>query len=929
MGLLVVGLRGDGRRCNVAPALLATMPVCAAATRSWRLRSAASVQSISTSPTVWGKLARDERGTVVREQTLAAHCRDVAGVFAALLEVPGIARRLATLAGMTHLPPAVRARLTYLVHLHDCGKVNAGFQARHDARAPVVGHVAPLAAIIRSRHADVALSRRALFALGAERLAEWGQGVCELLDAILSHHGKPWGFDDDRRRDVRHWRMTPTGYDPIDALAAIRADADAFLPDVHVAGAAPLPTAAGFVHAIAGLAQLADWIASSGWEHAPSDADRASWAARRLQAIGLDPTRWRATLTARGPLAFETLFDRAPYPHQREAAELTGRLLVLESETGSGKTEAALWRFTRLFAAGDVDGLFFALPTRTAAVQLHARVERFAKQLWPDTAPSVVLAVPGYLDDTMAGEAALPPAPDSLDGAEDDLRGDALWASEHPKRYFAGVLGVGTVDQALLATLRVKHAHMRGAALTRHLLVVDEVHASDSYMRRLLGHLLRDHLAAGGHAMLLSATLGAQARHQFLIEAVGERARDHPGPALVDARQIAYPLLSAVPGAPAQTVAPRGVEKDVDIATREWLDDPDAIARAALDAARAGAKVLIVRNTVDGAVAVQRALEAIAGDESLLFYVHGVPTLHHGRFAREDRRLLDAAVERVLGRTRPTGGAIVVGTQTLEQSLDLDADLLFTDLCPADVLLQRLGRLHRHAVDGEGTPRVRAGGFSIPRAVVLVPEGGLAPFLAMSRPGGLRRHGLGFRMHDGVPTGVYRDLTILERTRRLIEERPQWRIPEMNRALVEDALHTESVDALIESMPDETRDRWWAHRYALEGDGQAMAQIATDSVLWRDRPFTDESNRRFGDRLATRLGADDRLVELPQDTVGPFGQVVRRLAIPEWLARGIPEDATPAIVADIEKEYGVLRIRLGDTAFIYDRHGLRRAEGDT
>ncbi len=107
--------------------------------------------------------------------------------------------------------------------------------------------------------------------------------------------------------------------------------------------------------------------------------------------------------------------------------------------------------------------------------------------------------------------------------------------------------------------------------------------------------------------------------------------------------------------------------------------------------------MLVVRNTVDGAVAVQRALTGLAGeDEPCLFRVADIVTLHHGRFAREDRRLLDRAVEHV----RPVAGVgrhHRLGTQTLEQSLDIDADVLFTDLCPADVLLQRLGRLHRHA----------------------------------------------------------------------------------------------------------------------------------------------------------------------------------------------------------------------------------------
>lgn len=873
----------------------------------------------------------------MRSQSLVDHSRDVAAVFDALIALPGVGCRLAQSAGLDALDPVLRARLTYIVHLHDCGKVNAGFQARRNRHAPVVGHVAPLAAIIGAR-ADRVLNAQALAALRADRLVAWGSGVTPLWDAILSHHGRPWPRDDDRRHDVRHWRVTPDGYNPMAALATLREDADAFVPEAHASDAPLLPDSDGFIHAVAGLAQLADWIASSDWERAPADEHRARWAAERLCAIGIDPRRWRDTLGNGDGPTFTTLFGNAPYPHQAEVGRSAGHLLVLESETGSGKTEAALWRFATLFAAGAVDGLYFALPTRTAAVQIHKRVTEFAARLWPSEAPPVVLAVPGYLDARatttralVEPATALPAAPDPHDGPERDVRAEPVWAAEHPKRYFAGLLAVGTIDQALLAALRVKHAHLRGASLMRHLLVVDEVHASDAYMRRLLGHLLRDHLAAGGYAILLSATLGAEARHQLVTEAVGGRLADRPAPNLETAAQVPYPLLSAA--APPTTfgaIPAGGREKEIAVEVRPWLDDADAIAEAALLAARVGAKVLVVRNTVDGAVAVQRALEARAGDSAPeLFRVREVPTLHHGRFAGEDRRLLDAAVERALGRTRPRGGCVVIGTQTLEQSLDIDADLLLTDLCPVDVLLQRLGRLHRHTTDAEGLPRVRPDAYGRPQALVLVPDDGLAPFLRPSRPGGLRRHGLGHRVVDGVPQGVYRDLTILEATRRLIAASPCWRIPAMNRVLVEHALHSQAIDAMIEAYPADEREAWRAHRSAVEGDALSQAQIARDGALLRDRPFMDPSNTRFDDHLVTRLGANDRLVELPAGTVGPFGESIGRLAVPGWLARGVPDDASVGVRRDDSMHGARLHITLGDLPLTYDRHGLRRAEDDT
>ena len=167
------------------------------------------------------------------------------------------------------------------------------------------------------------------------------------------------------------------------------------------------------------------------------------------------------------------------------------------------------------------------------------------------------------------------------------------------------------------------------------------------------------------------------------------------------------------------------------------------------------------------------------GDRSLLFTCQGTSTLHHGRFAAGDRRLLDCQVEISFGKTRESGGRVVVGTQTLEQSLDIDADLLITDLCPVDVLLQRIGRLHRHP------RRDRPRGYDKPACVVLTPGGtDLSPLLTRrADANGLGPHGF-----------VYRDLRILEATRRLIDEYREWRIPKMNRMLVERATHPDALE---------------------------------------------------------------------------------------------------------------------------------------
>lgn len=893
-------------------------------------------------PAPWGKLKRDDDGNVLMVQSLEDHSADVAAVFIALCRTSGIRRRLDGLAAPLTVDDVMLARLGHLVFLHDCGKANAGFQARREAGAPMVGHISVLAPLLGDS-ADEQWNALAVAALGLDRIATyWGEGAVALFDAILSHHGAPWASSEPRGFDRVHWLAQADGYNPIAALGDLRKSAQDAYPAAFARDSPPLPSSPRFVHAVAGLAQVADWVASSGWETAPTPAEREGWAEELLRDIGLDPVRSRETLLARPPLQFESAFSWPPRPHQEATGEIEGQCVILEAETGSGKTEAALWRFVRLFAAGEVDGLYFALPTRTAAAQLHRRVEAAAARLWGDAAPPVVLAVPGYLEapsyhrrtithgiaslvTTAAGE--LPPAGDPLDAPEGDTRLPSVWAAENPKRYFAATLSVGTVDQALLAAIRVKHAHLRGATLMRHLLVVDEVHASDSYMRQHLMQLLRDHIAAGGHALLLSATLGAEARAQFLAAARGEFVRDAIIPSFEDAVDVPYPLLTSTTGE-ARQFDVTATKPGVRLSLAPWLDDPRQIASAALEAAAGGARVLVMRNTVDGAIAVQRVLESLAVGalRRHLFALADVPTLHHSRFAREDRRRLDAEMERQFGRQRPVGGLVAVGTQTIEQSLDLDADYLITDLCPADVLLQRLGRLHRH----ERAPGSRPVERETPQAAVVVPAGGLAPFLS-ARPAGLRRHGLGHRiLRNGLPGGVYADLAVLEATQCFIAGNPVWQIPAMNRRIVESALHQESILAVIESMPAEQRSDWAANHDRILGSDFAKGKLASNGALRRQREFRDPENVGFDEKLGTRLGTQDLLITLPPGTIGPFGTEVTRVAIQAWmLDSSIERDNVPAPRVSFKDSSVGFRLELGTLSFDYGRHGLCRIDPST
>ena len=855
-----------------------------------------------TARDLWAKLGRDDRGNIISWHSLVHHSADVAAVLLALLEQPTIAARLARLAGRDALDKVTRDRLGALAFLHDIGKANRGFRARVDPGAPKVGHIDQVGWLFTT---DAANHHQRLFdILDLDRLDSWfpDEGWT-LLDPIFAHHGRPWRKE-TAGTQVHFWK--PAGdSDPIADLGAIRDAWDIWFPHAFQPGPS-LPSQPAFAHAFAGLLMLADWLGSDSSDELFPFAngggpDRMvmvrSRAAHAVNLVGLAsaPPELRARIAE---ISFPEAFGvPEPRPMQAAAVLPSALCLVLEAETGSGKTEAALWRFQHLFAQGAVDGLYFALPTRVAATAMFERVKTFRDRVFGAAPPAVVLAVPGQamVDDTEGRP--LPGFGFEWDDAPGGGADRARWAAEHPKRFLAATIAVGTIDQALLAAVRVKHAHMRGAALMRHLLVVDEVHASDRYMEALLGTLLSNHLGTGGHALLLSATLGASARARLLRT---------PCPAPAEAEAVPYPALSWAEGgleyrhAPG---APRDGDKKVLIETAPLLDQPEEIARFAFNAAAVGAKVLVIRNTVNAAVATAQALEVLAGpSHPALFQVAGVATVHHGRFAARDRRLLDAAVEAALGRDRADGGRVVAGTQTLEVSLDLDADLLLTDLCPADVLLQRIGRLHRHA------GRARPAGFERPRVIVLVPDARDLVAFAGRRGG---RHGLG---------RVYDDLRVIEATWREIEANPHWSIPADNRRLVERTTHPQNLASIETDLTARDAAAWTQHVHGKEGSVATERNAAERARLDWSTPFEDFSIDP-DERATTRLGTADRQVDLPDGVLGPFGMPVTALRVPHFLLEGVSPDAEPVIKAEAG---GVVSFCLDEARFHYDRFGLRR-----
>lgn len=864
--------------------------------------------------TAWAKTDGD-----VPALSLTDHSVDVAAVAEALLNLEIVRRRLSGLAGRPLNETDVE-RLSFFAGLHDVGKATHAFQALIRG-GPPASHTGPVWRVLGSESAWNEVGRVLRKSLGRDRWRCWFADRDEEAshwDAVLAHHGSlPTGAG---TAHLGQWEPARNGYDPLGAVAEVRETLASMFGRAFDAETEPLPAGERFLHAWAGWVSLADWLGSDPTvfrfekDGAPCGSRRIQWS--REQAAGLVRRRFfdlgPARAAARAIAAdFPTLFPdhAAPRPAQgallRQARPKQGRIVALESETGSGKTEAALIHFLRLFRDGEVDGLYFALPTRAAAKQIHARVRDALRRWLGDEAPPIVLAVPGYLRvDDDEGQ-RLPDSHGVL--WSDSERGrDRGWAVENAKRYLSGAVGVGTIDQVLLGGLRVRHAQLRSGPMLRLLLCVDEVHASDAYMTALLRNVLDQHLESGGHALLMSATLGAAARTRLLSP--GRRIETGSLPDQAEATAAPYPAVWTGASRGALRLESGGESKEVLVRLKNADEGRTSVLEEIKRATDRGAAVLFIRNRVCDCQETARRLEDLGAP---LLRCRGVAAPHHGRFAPDDRRLLDEALEDAFGDDRRGvgRGVVAVTTQTAEQSLDICADFLVTDLAPGDVLLQRFGRLHRH-------PHPRPPGFETPRAIVLSP-----PLARLTETAESARGGAFVR---GAPLGlgtVYDGLVGVLATRDWLNRRGRVRIPEDNRSLVEAATHPTALGEYAERLGHP----WSTHHADWEAVSLAQEGVAKTVCLDWNRPLPE--NQPDPDRRAeTRLGLLDQRVDFATPLAGPFGAPVRVLDIPGWWAPSPGKEADVPAPSDIEQDSRVIGFRLGAQFFRYDQYGLARIE---
>lgn len=831
---------------------------------------------------------------------LIAHSADVAAVLERLLDDDSaIASRLARAYGHDRLEPAVKAALIYLAVLHDLGKANHGFQEKYlpwESRRswPVDGHVKMVLESLGTSRPLQTLISEILKPFAGHPLDTMG-----LFVAALCHHGRPYGLDVGSAPFSRLWDPDARpGWDPPAMIQRLIAHArrwsglDNFVDPIDV------PLDAAFTHLFAGVLNLADWVGSteSIFEFTPeADDDPDSyWEQAREKArdacarIGLVPDTRVPARSGSDLLA--QLFPRVfpandPTPLQRRISEMPlpspGSRILIESETGSGKTEAVLALYARLRAEGRAAGLVFALPTRATASAMHERVLATLPAAYAQgPRPTVALAMGGAHVRADTDEPSLSEVPRTYeDLADQEL---TAWASSGAKKFFAAEIVVGTIDQVLLSGLLVRHAHLRLAMLSRHLLVIDELHSCDRYMAEVLAQVVDFHTSTGGVAAFMSATLSSVERRRY--------GGTDDVPSLDEAVRRPYPVLS-ISDSPEAPWRDEQLEHGGMVHSREviWSTcSEDEGIEAALAAARAGARVCVLRNTVTGARSSVRAIQE-RGGESLLWRPPDSPhtPAYHSRYTQPDRMALDEAVLGSYGTMGRAHGTVLVATQVAEQSLDVDFDYMVTDLCPIDVLLQRIGRLHRHRRD-------RPAGYDAARVAVIEPDKPLLDYVHGDEMYG--PHGWG---------PVYEDAGDLELTLRTVRdsERGSILIPDDNRALIEGVYHQEPREALATES-----GRWDAAFVVNEGKNLGRAVHAASASIDFRADYM-ENGARFSASaeasIRTRLGDDRVRVELDFDVPMFYADSnralpVRHIDLPFHVVGELDEDNPSPRVADVE-----------------------------
>lgn len=633
---------------------------------------------------LWGKTVRGE-GDPRDFHPALFHMVDVGFVARELLASQASPRWRITLANSLGVTPDNLINwIPWIIAIHDIGKLSAAFQDSHPSqrlRLEEEGFTIGPPWSKQPFHAQIsAIWIDEQVDLPDELRRCW-------LEAVLAHHGR---FSScEVLNYVRYLlRREPPEWKHFRSMAAnlLRNVLNTQIP----ASFSKIPNVSAATMALSGFLVFCDWLGSNSQtfsaepessldeylveaqERAHKVVERAGFHHPVFSSIGMEFKKLFPELTQPRPL--QIAVDLIP-----EACLSVPCMAIVEAPTGEGKTEAALALAHRIALGTKTDELYYALPTTATANSMFERVRNHLIGHLELTSGIRLIHGQAHLveDDLLTDFAE--------NGSEQSLASE--WFGNDRRKALLMPFGVGTVDQIELAALNVPFSHLRLMGLAGKVVVLDEVHAYDTYMITIIEQLVRWLASLGTSIILLSATLPA-ARRLALAKAFKPDVEE-------PSHQEAYPALWVIgsSGEYFDSPFPAQLERRIRLRLNDLQysdEEAQSKARWLLEQTEAGGCACWITNTVDRAQQIFAALTELAPENTHL-------SLLHARFPLEQRHYLETHLLSKYGRDgdRPQRG-IVVGTQVLEQSLDLDFDVLATDLAPIDLLLQRAGRMHRH-----------------------------------------------------------------------------------------------------------------------------------------------------------------------------------------------------------------------------------------
>jgi len=656
----------------------------------------------------WGKAAKNQDGHD-NYHRLVYHSLDVAAVAKQLLADDKPLTR--TLAQFLELSPLqLQQLIVFALALHDLGKFASAFQALYQHNNPEL--VTPESRksydgknyrhdrmglyfwndFLKSKSEDV---------FGQTLSSEQRSSLLTLMRCSLGHHGQP--IDETAIRSIRHFtekhNREATQLFTSDIFKLIQPD----LPYEKMASEIWRKKLEQVSWQIAGIAVLADWIGSDAtyFTYNTKSTPLADYwrATQKTASRALAGTDLGRAPTVKPFLSIEKYYGFKPTPLQSWAESVpiddTPQLFILEDVTGAGKTEAALALTHRLMESGAADGFYFGLPTMATSNAMFSRIAKHYLQMLSTEQgkPSIVLAHGAReMSDLFRNAVLSSNNPDSHYHPHDNTATAQCnqWLADSRKKALLAPVGVGTIDQALLTVLPRKHQSLRLLGLHRKVLIFDEVHAADEFMFELLESLLGLHLHQGGSVILLTATLSHKQRSR--LAAIWHKA---VGLTPIAPQNKAFPLATKVSINPDQPLLEQALDSRSDVCREvavKFVHNTEDCITKVLESAGAGQCVVWVRNSVDDALAAFQLLQKkLPKPENCLLF--------HSRFILQDRKAIEKRVLDIFGKSsthKDRDGKVLIATQVFQESLDADADLMISDICPIDDLIQRTGRLHRH-----------------------------------------------------------------------------------------------------------------------------------------------------------------------------------------------------------------------------------------